>query len=357
MNDNLIHDTEALVGVFKKQPDSVIVLGNDLRTIIAHNDAALKLLDKSGKGLEGKDIYQYMAESSRDIALSFFTSIIGGRSVTPISIDLITEEPPLTIDCIACTAMIGGKNVLIVSLGNPDIQQQIRDLKRLKYEAEFYVDLMSHDIRNFNQVTMGYIELLSLSGNLSETEMLYLEKAQKGITGSNKLLDDIKKVRKIRDTADKNLTRMDIGDVLKESIDHAKKAAPGVKLIIRQRFGAEKCFVMANEYIHDIFRHLLENAIKYDPHPEKVVDIEVEGVKRDGRDFWEIRVADRGTGIPDERKRSIFERMTKTTRGAGVGLSIVNIIVAKLGGYIWVEDRVQGDPSQGSVFVVQLPKA
>jgi signal transduction histidine kinase len=46
-----------------------------------------------------------------------------------------------------------------------------------------------------------------------------------------------------------------------------------------------------------------------------------------------------------------------STRGAGLGLSIVRLIVDKLGGHIWVEDRVPGDPSKGSVFAVQLRKA
>jgi signal transduction histidine kinase len=69
---------------------------------------------------------------------------------------------------------------------------------------------------------------------------------------------------------------------------------------------------------------------------------------------------DRGRGIPDDRKKAVFERFaTGMTgiKGFGLGLSIVSTIVEKLGGRIWVDDRIQGDFSKGAVFKVLLPKA
>ncbi|MFX1368522.1 MAG: hypothetical protein ACFFAY_08000 [Promethearchaeota archaeon] len=38
-----------------------------------------------------------------------------------------------------------------------------------------------------------------------------------------------------------------------------------------------------------------------------------------------------------------------------VGLTVVDRYVQDMGGQIWVEDRVKGDPSKGSKFVVILP--
>jgi len=74
---------------------------------------------------------------------------------------------------------------------------------------------------------------------------------------------------------------------------------------------------------------------------------------------WTIPT-DRGRGIPDDRKRTVFERFaTGATgvKGFGLGLSIVGTIVEKFQGRIWVEDRVRGDFSKGAVFKVMLPKA
>jgi signal transduction histidine kinase len=245
---------------------------------------------------------------------------------------------------------------MLMAMDVTETQKNMRGVVAAKNEAEFYVDLMSHDIRNFNQVTMGYIELLQLGDNLGETERAYLEKAQKGVTGSNKLIDNIKQVRLIRQYAGKNLSRMDLSEVLKTDASDVKKAFSSAKIVLGSGKNQQP-IVIADDYIHDIFRHILENAVKYDPHEEKIVEVSLNSLKRDGRDYWVVKVADHGKGIADDKKASVFSRMSTTTKGAGVGLSIVSVLVGKYGGCIYVEDRKKGDPSQGSIFTVELPKA
>ena len=235
--------------------------------------------------------------------------------------------------------------------------QALSMCERLRREAEFYVDLMSHDIRNFNQVSMGYLELLQIKENLTDDERMYLEKSLNGVIGSNKLIDDIKRVRMIRGAGGKDIAPTDIGKALAEDVQKVLQSHEGQNVVINYDVQAGK-MALSNSLVHDVFRHILENAIKYDKHPDKVIGVDVsESAARDG-DFMTVHIADHGPGIPDARKQVIFERMSGgSTRGAGLGLSIVKLIVDKLGGRIWVEDRVPGDPSKGSVFVVQLRKA
>nr|WP_255668319.1 ATP-binding protein [Methanocella sp. CWC-04] len=272
----------------------------------------------------------------------------------------LTHSNDINIDLVASPVIgmggnLAGINIFILDVS--DREEQLEEIKRSKTEAEFYVDLMSHDIRNFNQISMGYIELLTLSTNFNETEMHYLEKAQKGVMGSNKLIENIKKIRKIREEAHRNIVRMELEEVIKKDIKDLKKAFPEETIVVNTSIGPEEHYVMANEFIHDVFMHLLENAVKYDPHSEKMIDLGISEVVEDGNEFWEVRVADHGTGIPDEKKPILFDRMTKTTRGSGVGLSIVSVIVDKYGGYISVDNRVPGDVKKGTVFYVKLPKA
>jgi len=58
------------------------------------------------------------------------------------------------------TAAPAAGGAILMAVDSTERCNAIRRLEAAKSEAEFYVDLMSHDIRNFNQVTMGYIELL-----------------------------------------------------------------------------------------------------------------------------------------------------------------------------------------------------
>ena len=257
--------------------------------------------------------------------------------------------------CYDLTAVPIANGAMLMAVDATEHCKATNSSEAARSEAEFYVDLMSHDIRNFNQITMGYIELLQLAESLSESELAYLEKAQKGVTGSNRLIDNIKKIRLIRQFAGKNPAETDLNAVLKQDAENVEKASPSAK--IRCNFnGREKHAVMADEYIHEIFRHIIENAVKYDPHPEKHIEVSVSSSRIGDKDYWSVHIADHGVGIPDDKKKSAFERMTRTTKGAGVGLSIVRVIVDKYGGFIRAEDRVKGDPSKGTVFVVDLPK-
>lgn len=59
-------------------------------------------------------------------------------------------------------------------------------------------------------------------------------------------------------------------------------------------------------------------------------------------------------------KVEIFNRFLRgdtKARGNGLGLYLVKTLLDEYAGEVWVEDRVPGDRSQGSRFVVVLPAA
>ena len=98
--------------------------------------------------------------------------------------------------------------------------------------------------------------------------------------------------------------------------------------------------------------NLVDNALKYAPD-WKVVSV---AVKR-REDTVEIRVTDRGPGIPWEDRRRIFERFVrgksavgKQVRGSGIGLALVKHIAQAHGGDAWMEPA---EP-QGSRFLFTL---
>lgn len=99
--------------------------------------------------------------------------------------------------------------------------------------------------------------------------------------------------------------------------------------------------------------NLLDNALKYSP-PER--GIEISAVVDNGR--LEIEVADRGTGIPEQDLKRVFDKFYRIpipegVRGTGLGLSICKGIVEAHGGTIRAENRAGG----GLRVVVTLPVA
>jgi signal transduction histidine kinase len=102
-----------------------------------------------------------------------------------------------------------------------------------------------------------------------------------------------------------------------------------------------------------VLQNLVDNALKYSPAGSPC---ELEAAALDGSlVFW---VQDYGIGIPDDEQPRIFDRFyqvdqssTRTFRGAGLGLSLVQDLLHHLGGTIEVRS-VEG---QGSRFTVRLP--
>jgi signal transduction histidine kinase len=231
-------------------------------------------------------------------------------------------------------------------------------LSESKEQAELYVDFMSHDISNMNQVAMGYLELaiekLADTGNLDNADMVMLSKPMETMRNSAKLIDNVKKLRRLR-AGSLEPMEYDIGDVLRDVIAGAG-SAQGRRINIDYSLAAG-CNVKANELLRDVFANLLGNSVKHSS-PDKTLHIVVR-LTTSGQ-WHRVTIEDDGPGIPDERKAKVFSRLSPGNMklmGTGLGLGLVKTLVESYNGRIWAEDRVPGDYRQGCCFVVELPAA
>lgn len=103
--------------------------------------------------------------------------------------------------------------------------------------------------------------------------------------------------------------------------------------------------------MQQVLINLIENAVKCTPEGSP---IEISATRQP--EGIEIRVADRGPGIPSGLERKIFETFYRidgesTMVGVGLGLSLCRAIVQAHGGRIAVANRVGG----GASFSLNLP--
>lgn len=116
-----------------------------------------------------------------------------------------------------------------------------------------------------------------------------------------------------------------------------------------------------DEALHSILTNLVENARKYAPVPLGSPDEEkIRIVTRLEKGRPVLEVSDRGPGIPDPEKPRVlraFYRIgneaTRSSRGTGLGLHLVDLQARALGGGITILDREGG----GTTFRVHFQKS
>lgn len=228
--------------------------------------------------------------------------------------------------------------------------------------AEFYKDLFIHDINNILQNLQFSLEIMSQ--NLEG-----YEKKEK--------LDEMIKIAKsqVNRGAElglnvKNLSDLEMGAIKNEPIE-IYKVLEQINNDIKTKFSEEeikidiigdrdKIFVNANMLLKDVFRIILNNAIRYNDNPLKEITIQISKIGKEFGSDIKIEFIDNGVGIPDAMKKIIFQpvyKKTKDFKRIGLGLLLANEVVGSISGKIWVEDKVQGDHTKGSNVVILIPEA
>lgn len=103
--------------------------------------------------------------------------------------------------------------------------------------------------------------------------------------------------------------------------------------------------------LNQLFSNLVNNALKY-RSPDRPPRIEIAARREDGRIIYSV--SDNGQGIAEEHVKKVFEIFHRLnpedSQGEGLGLTIVNKIVGRHNGKIWVESEY----GKGSTFFVSL---
>lgn len=233
-------------------------------------------------------------------------------------------------------------------------------LEHDRKEIELLIDLIGHDVNNHAQAVSGFIELAMRRPDLPLPARKSLAKAFDQVMNLNKLVTNTKIYAKAEATAEKDLQPTDLVSAVREGFAGSESYRRGRDVEMALKDDGRPKIVDMNELASNIFLNIFSNAIKFDEHEKVLIDVEIGDHVEEGRQMWRVSIADRGPGIEDAIKPTVFDRFTQsrfTPVGTGLGLHIARTLVNSFKGRIWVEDRVPGDRSQGSVFVILLPKS
>lgn len=137
-------------------------------------------------------------------------------------------------------------------------------------------------------------------------------------------------------------SELDVGRLVRDAIELMEPLAEerGLRVVVSAPEGA--ACTGHRDLLFQTVLNLIDNAIKYSPHGGTV---EL-SLTRDGDD-WRLCVRDEGPGIPAAERERVFERLyrlesARDTPGLGLGLSLVQSVVALHRGTIALDDAAPG---------------
>jgi signal transduction histidine kinase len=148
-----------------------------------------------------------------------------------------------------------------------------------------------------------------------------------------------------------------VEQVIEETVEMSRPVIQAAHCTVEKTVDAGLPEVLADPLaLKSALQNLVANAVKYGAKDENWVGISAS--QADGA--VEIRVADRGPGIPEEEQKHIFDPFFRGKRalqdqvhGTGLGLNLAKQVVEAHGGTI----RVESDPGRGAEFIIRLPAA
>ncbi len=237
-----------------------------------------------------------------------------------------------------------------------------KNCRRAFEQLIFYKDLFSHDIRNIIQVIHGTTELYThYKSKIDELDLIdhAIKPIHKATNEAIRLISNVEKLSELEEAFLVSLKKVDLSKTLEEAIYSIRMGFQGKEIKTDIDYFMEGLKVEANELLIDVFQNILNNAVKYNKNEKIEINIKVTKEQLDHNNYIKVEFIDNGIGIKDELKEKIFRRgfkELKGEKGMGIGLSIVKKLMERYNGLIKVEDKIKGDYSKGSNFILLFPE-
>lgn len=236
-----------------------------------------------------------------------------------------------------------------------DREQELEEARLLAEKAELkqsFLANMSHEIRTPLNAIVGFSNILALDDGVSPEERLeYIGSINKNSDLLLKLINDILELSRIESGYMSFEYEKCFVSELVDSIYMTHQMLISEQLEFIKELDAVQVEVMVDKgRLTQVITNFLNNASKF----TKTGYIKLGYRYLSESDRVAIYVEDTGRGIELSEQKMIFSRFYKQdefSQGAGLGLSICQVIVEKLRGKI----KLWSEPGKGSRFTVVLP--
>jgi two-component system OmpR family sensor kinase len=214
-----------------------------------------------------------------------------------------------------------------------------------------------HELRTPLVSVRGYAELYRM-GALQDEEQVgqAMERIEKEAIRMTSLVEDLLALARLDERRPLKLAPLGLNQLAADAALDTRAQDPDREVTVLS--DPSDPVVTGDEHkVRQVMTNLIGNALRYSPEGTPL-EISVSSVPERGIGVFEI--IDHGEGIPEQFRSKIFDRFwradnsrNRETGGSGLGLSIVQSIIAAHGGTVSAHET----PGGGATFRVELPLA
>ena len=351
--------------ILQTAPDGIITINSD--GVIENLNFSAEHLFGYGPGeLIGRNVTVLMPEPHRsrhseyirDHLRTGISHIIGiGREVEALKKDGTKIPLYLSVGEVRGEDMVRFTGILHDISDQKVAEEELHEARKTAEKAnqaksEFLAN-MSHEIRTPMNSILGFSQIL-LDEELSAEQRDAVETVKRSADRLLNLINEILDLSKIEaDSIVLEEVPFSLESLVLEAIELIRPRAEEKPVEIRYDLRVGSPWVIGDPLrVRQVLLNLLTNAIKFTEQGEILTTVKTVEETED-RVSVEVVVSDTGVGIPKDKLDSIFEVFTQadgsTTRtygGTGLGLTISQRLVKKMGGEIKVDSQV----GEGATF-------
>ena len=240
-------------------------------------------------------------------------------------------------------------------IGGVELFRDVTELKKLERERKNILPTFAHDMKNPVTTSGGFLSRLlsGKAGPLTEGQKSYLKIIKNELKKLEELIIDFLEFSRFEAKEYKPLkSACNIEENLTNQMEIVRLEADqkNIKFIFEYPEAPVTIIDADCGMINRVISNLLDNAVKYS-NPGATVIVRL----TDREEDVFVEVIDTGVGISEEHLPYIFDafyRVSRDSRGSGLGLYIAKTIIEAHGGKI----RAISAPGKGSTFSFSLPK-
>lgn len=316
------------------------VIAVDINMVATYaNLSSLQLLDIKYGDLVGRSLVTFKHQKCYALLIACQKE----RKVLTDTLVLGTADKKVYLDLVAAPKKENAGAILVIE------DKSIHN-RMLQMRKDFIANA-SHELKTPLTIIQGFAETLHDMPELPKETIV--EITAKIMRNSNRMSMLIKDLLTLSDTEDHSmrLEKVDINAIIENCVSLLQDAYPDAAIILD--LAPDITVLGINNLLEMTLMNLIENALKYSPAPAYVKIIAVKTLNG-----ITITISDKGIGIPPADLPHIFERFytvdkahSRKLGGSGLGLSIVENVIAKHSGKISVVSEV----GAGTTFTISLP--